>query len=334
VRGHIRKFNLWLKGLFSVPVVSWHPIDPRVQLLFVPTLSDRYIPDADAIFATAWQTVAPVIACAESKGEKCYFIQHYETWMGAKEKVDETWRSSLHKVVVSKWLRELGHSLGVTDLTHIPNAIDGDKYRVIQPIEGRARRVAMMCSPVPFKRALDGIAALETAKKVFPDLTVRLFGNCRRPNWVPDWMSYEQDPAQSHIVEDIYNNSSIVLSSSMSEGFALPPAEGAACGCAIVATDSGGIRDFAEHGITALLSNPDDPQALADNLCLLLGNEDLRIKLARSANERIKNFNWEDSSDLFEQFLICATKGKHSESQTELNDKRRSRSMAQLLSEG
>jgi len=116
-------------------------------------------------------------------------------------------------------------------------------------------------------------------------------------------MTFEQDPPQQRIVEYFYNGSSIVVSSSIAEGFALPPAEGAACGCAIVATDSGGIRDFVQDGVTGLLSPPRNPEMLANNICRLLGDDDLRIRFARSANDFIKRFNWERTADLLEEFI-------------------------------
>jgi glycosyltransferase involved in cell wall biosynthesis len=302
-RERLRRGKFGLIELLSTPVIDWHPIDERVKLLFVSNSDERHIPDADVLFATAWQTARPVMECSDAKGEKCYFIQGYETWMGPEELVHETWRAPIRKVVVSKWLFELGNSIGATDLTYIPNAIDGNVYRLIRPISQRTRQVVMVCSPVKLKASRDGIRALEIAKKEFPDLKVVFFGNSRRPTWVPKWITYAKNPPQDRIVNDYYNKSSIVLSPSLSEGFALPPAEGAACGCAIVATDSGGIRDFAEDGATALLSSPGEPQALAKNLCLLLGDDDLRIRLARAVNERIRQFTWDRSSDLLEEFI-------------------------------
>jgi glycosyltransferase involved in cell wall biosynthesis len=300
---YLRKKKLDLMSMVARPALEWQPIDKRVRLLFVPSSDERHIPDSDVLFATAWQTARPVMECSDTKGEKCYFIQGYETWMGPEELVHETWRAPIRKVVVSRWLFELGKSLGVSDLTYIPNAIDRNLYRLIRPISQRTRQVVMVCSPVKLKGSRDGIKALETAKEEFPDLKVMFFGNSRRPSWVPKWIPYAKNPPQDRIVKEYYNASSIVLSPSLNEGFALPPGEGAACGCAIVATDSGGIRDFAENGVTALLSPPGDPQALAKNLCLLLGNDDLRIRLARAANERIKQFTWRRSSDLLEEFI-------------------------------
>ena len=310
LRLNVRLVRLWLKERLGVPRIRWHNIDPNVELLFVASSDPRCIPDADVIFATAWHTVASVLHCPPQKGEKCYLIQHYETWMGPKELIDATWRSPSHKIVVSKWLLELGEELGATDLTYIPNGLEHNKYRLVRPIEERPRQVVMMCSPVGFKACQDGIKALEIAKRRFPDLRVVLFANCRRPAWVPQWMRYWQDPPQEWIVEELYNNSSIVLSSSIAEGFSLPPAEGAACGCAIVATDSGGIRDFVENGVTGLLSPPKDTEALAANLCLLLGNDDQRIRLAKAANQHIELFRWEHSTDLLENLLFRVLKAE------------------------
>jgi len=300
---HVRRKKLDFMALVSRPSIAWQPIDKRVRLVFVPSSDERHIPDGDVLFATAWQTARAVMECSSAKGEKCHFIQGYEAWMGPENLVRETWLAPTRKVVVSRWLFEIGRSLGARDLTYVPNAIDRNIYRLLRPISKRTRQVVMVCSPVKLKASRDGVAALEIAKKEFPDLKAVFFGNSRRPSWVPKWISYALDPPQERIVKEYYNNSSIVLSSSLHEGFALPPAEGAACGCAIVATDSGGIRDYAENGVTALLSSPGDPQALATNLCQLLADDDLRIRLAQAANERIKEFTWKRSSDLLEEFI-------------------------------
>lgn len=302
-RKRVRIARLWFKEICSEPVVHWHRIDPRVRLLYVPSSDQRYIPDGDILFATAWHTVRSVIACPTAKGEKCYLIQHYETWQGPQSLVDETWRTPLRKVVVSKWLAELGQGLGSGEIAHIPIGIDHEVYRVTQPVEQRGRRVAMMFSCVPFKASADGIKALEIAKQQFPDLQVTLFGTSRRRPSIPGWMTYLNDPPQQHLVENVLNTSSIVLSPSLAEGFGLPPAEGAACGCAMVATDSGGVRDFIVHGETGLLSPPGDPEALARNLCLLLREVDRRIRLAEAGRRFVERFNWEHSTDLLESFL-------------------------------
>lgn len=306
LRQRLHKTKFGLMGLLATPVIDWQTIDTRVNLRFVPSSGERDLPDADVLFATGWQTVSSVLRAPQSKGEKFYLIQGYETWLGPKDLVNQTWLAPINKVVVSRWLLELGNTIGASNLTYIPIAIDHSLYRVLRPIPTRPRQVVMALSWVGIKGSKDGVAALQIAKQNFPDLRVVLFGNSRRPPWVPSWMRYFRNPEQKRIVNDFYNGSSIVLSPSLSEGFGLPPAEGAACGCAIVATDIQGHREYVQDNLTGLLSPPQDPKALARNLCLLLGNDERRIRLAQSANEVVKRFSWDRSADLMEDFILRA----------------------------
>jgi glycosyltransferase involved in cell wall biosynthesis/ubiquinone/menaquinone biosynthesis C-methylase UbiE len=303
LRAKLRHIVYSLYGWASKPTVDWQPIDKRVELLFVPSSDAAYIPDADVIFATSWPTVRSVLECPPARGEKCYFIQGYETWQGPKALVDATWQAPLHKVIIAKWLMEKGEELGCQDMTYIPNAMNHEVYKLRRPIEGRRRQVAMAFSTMQVKGSADGIKALEIAKKRFSDLKVVFFSTSRRQRWVPEWVEYYRNPAQEFIVNEIFSRSSIFLSPSLSEGWPLPPAEAAACGCAIVSTSNGGVREYIEHGVTGLLSPLGDPQSLAQNLCLLLENENLRVRLAQAGNSFVSRLNWENSVDLLEDFI-------------------------------
>ncbi|MGA9526824.1 MAG: glycosyltransferase family 4 protein, partial [Terriglobales bacterium] len=309
-----RKFHSLLMT-DSNPTITWLPVDKRVQSLFVPSSHSRFLPDSDVLFATSWHTVNSVLKCPATKGEKCYLIQHYETWQGRKDLVDATWRAPLHKVVIAKWLLEKGEELGCSDLTYISNAVNHDTYRLTRPIQNRPRRVAMMFSTEEFKGSRDGLKALAIARRIFPDLEAVLFSTSRRQSWVPGWVEYFRNPPQNFIVNEIFGGSSVFLCPSLSEGWGLPPAEAAACGCAIVSTDNGGIREFLEHRVTGLLSPPADPESLAENLCLLLENESLRIRLAEAGNKYVSQLNWDKSADLMEDFVegVCSLKYEHSQ---------------------
>lgn len=290
-------------NLFRHPSMNWQTIDERVKTLYVPSSESRYIPEGDALFATAWHTVRSVLECPKSKGEKFYLIQHYETWMGPKEMVDATWRAPLHKAAVSKWLIEIGARLGCSDITHVPNAIDRQRYRTLRPMEGRSPRVAMTYSKECFKGSADGIAALTKVRERYPNLEVVFFGLTNLRPALPSWIEYHSNPPQEFIAREIYNGSSIFLCPSWAEGYALPPAEAAACGCAVVSTDNGGIRDYIENGVTGLLSPPRDVDTLAENVCRLLGNEGLRLRMAKAANRAVAGLDWDKSSACLENFI-------------------------------
>jgi L-malate glycosyltransferase len=302
-RKHIRLVREYV----STPDLSWQYIDPRVNLRFVPTSDARYAPAGDVVFATAWHTVPSVMEYSKAYGEKCYLIQGYETWQAPQDVVDGTWQLPLHKIIVAKWLGEIADRLKCTDVTYIPNAIDQNKYRLTAPIETRAQQVSMMFSTTKNKGANDGIAALSRAKERHPNMHATLFGVSPRPSSLPEWIEYFENPDQNFLIQSIYNTASIFLSASWSEGFGLPAAEAAACGCAIVSTDSGGVRELVEEGVTGLMSRPKRPDELAANLCTVLQDDNLRISLARAANQSAKRLNWKTSADLMESFLSRVT---------------------------
>ena len=284
---------------------DWQGIDDRVEQLLTRDSGWRYLPDADALFATSWHTVRSVLECPPEKGAKCYFIQGYESYHARKDLVDATWRAPLHKVVIAEWLVRLGEELGCRDLTYIPNAIDHTRYQLVQRITGRRRQVAMVFSTAPVKGSVDGIEALRVVKERFPDVRVVLFGVSSPQPWIPAWAKYYRNPPQDFIVNEIYNQSSIFLAPSLSEGLGLPPLEAAACGCAVVATDIGGFRERFTDQVTALLSPPGNPEALARNVLRLLEDDDRRVRLAAAAKQVVSQLRWQRSADLFEQFLAC-----------------------------
>jgi glycosyltransferase involved in cell wall biosynthesis len=292
------------RALFT-PRLTWFPIDPRVRLLFTPDTAEHRIPDADAIFATWWVTAELVAGYGPEKGSRCYLLQSHEVWGGPAERVEATWRAPLEKVVIARWLYEKGLELGVPAraMTHIPIGIDSSHFTLTRPLEERPPRVAMLGSTAAVKGLGEGLRALELARAEVPALEAVLFGIEPRPPELPQWVEYVENPAPRVLVGEIYNGSCIYLCSSRLEGWHLPPAEAMACGCAVVSTDIGGVRDYAVHGETALLSAPEDPEALADNLIRLLLDDEERIRLARAGHERIQRFNWSESTDRLEAFL-------------------------------
>jgi glycosyltransferase involved in cell wall biosynthesis len=302
-RRHLRRQLFAARGWLGRPRLQWQEVDPRVNTHFVPTLHHKNIPDADVVFATSWHTVNPVLRWPASKGEKCYLIQGYEVWQGPEELVNDTWRCPMHKIVVSKWLLDKGIELGCDDVTYIPIAINHDLYRLTRPIEGRTQRVVMMYSCEHVKGSLHGIEALRIAKESVPGLKAVFFSATRRRAVVPSWVEYYENPPQDFIIENVLGASSVFISPSLCEGWGLPATEAAACGCAIVSTDNGGAREYVHHGITGLLSPVGDPVSLAHNLCTVLKDDALRIRLAKAGHRVVSELSWERSTDRLETFM-------------------------------
>lgn len=302
---YLRKKVSYFRNLIPRPKIKWQAMDKKVKMVYVQEPTKHFIPDADIVIATLWATAELVLDLPLSKGEKFYLIQGYEIWCGPEERVNSTWLGPLYKIVIAKWLYEKGVELGVpaNQMIHIPNGINHKLFKLNIPIDKRPNRVAMMYSNAIWKGGIDGINVLEMVKESFPMLKAILFSVDSRPKGLPKWIDFIQNPKLSFLVENIYNNSSIYLCPSLTEGWHLPPAEAMSCGCAVVSTDIGGVRDYAIHGKTALLSPPQNPELLKQNIVYLLKNDDIRIKIAKSGYNHIQNFTWERSTDLLEKVL-------------------------------
>ena len=86
-----------------------------------------------------------------------------------------------------------------------------------------------------------------------------------RTSNLPDWIEYSMNPRQNFLVEDIYNNVRFIsVSVGVRDGIA--SCKAMARGCVLVATNIGGVKDYAEDGVTGLLFPIRDPVALARNL--------------------------------------------------------------------
>lgn len=93
-----------------------------------------------------------------------------------------------------------------------------------------------------------------------------------------------EDPAPFYRAADLF------VQPSRFEAFGISAVEAMASGVAVVASRVGGLGDFLSHETNALLSEPANPQSLADALRLGLDRPELRSRLAaaalRTARER------------------------------------------------
>jgi glycosyltransferase involved in cell wall biosynthesis len=283
---------------------GWFSLDSRIRRLSVPEPMDRHVPPGDIVFATWWGLTEYVAEYGADKGVKCHLIHHDETVSGyPRERVEVTWTLPMAAFAVSRATADVARQHGARDVVYLPNGVDQDTFRVWKRIEDRGTRIALAYVPRAIKDPETALAALHRVRERLPEMEVRAFGAVRRPMAWPPWIDYRRHLDDVALARDVYNESSIFVSSSILEGFGFPMAEGMACGCAIACTDSRGVRDFAEHRATALLSAPRDVDGLVKHILQLAEDRELRVRLARAGQTRIAEFTWERSSDLLEARL-------------------------------
>ncbi len=115
-----------------------------------------------------------------------------------------------------------------------------------------------------------------------PNLSSYSFGQKKRPAFISDFDLYIESATQSQIIE-LYNKSSIFISTSREEGFGLTGLESMACRCALVSTKTNCIKDDA-NSENAILCDIDDIDDIYNALVDLLNDNDKRISIAKKGN--------------------------------------------------
>ena len=87
-------------------------------------------------------------------------------------------------------------------------------------------------------------------------------------------------------IPDLLAPADVFALSSQEESFGLSALEAMACGTPVVATDAGGIREVIDHGVTGLLSAPEDLEGFAAHLRALLFGETDGEAMGRAAREQ------------------------------------------------
>jgi glycosyltransferase involved in cell wall biosynthesis len=121
------------------------------------------------------------------------------------------------------------------------------------------------------------------------------------PSYASAWKLHPSIQFTGHIAHskllDEYRSADVfVFPSVWEEPFGLPIVEAMAAGIPVVATRSGGIPDIVEDGVSGIVVERGDADALARAIGLLLDDTPLRTRLAGAARERAKSFTWEHTA--------------------------------------
>lgn len=281
---------------------KWFSLNQKIAKVGTPYLDGRGIPEADIVFATAVSTADTVRRLPEKCGKKVYFIQGFETWIKTEKEVIESYQYGFLNCTVSKWLDQLVSLYSGQPTVLLPNAIDTTKFYIESPIFQRNPKIlALLYHESESKGLRYAFEAINLVKERYPDLRVNCFGVPDRPAFLPDYYTYYQSIDQDNL-RKLYNDSAIFVCATIDEGFGLTGAESMACGCAFASTAYSGVFEYANSS-TAMLSPVKDSRALADNIILLIENDELRVDLAKKGNQSINDRTWERNIETLESHL-------------------------------
>jgi glycosyltransferase involved in cell wall biosynthesis/GT2 family glycosyltransferase len=109
------------------------------------------------------------------------------------------------------------------------------------------------------------------------------------------------DLARRYVSADVF-----VFPSEWEEPFGLVPLEAMACGTPVVATGTGGSREFLRDGFNSLLFPPGDPSALAAAILRLHADAELRSRLVDGGLRTAEQFEATHTADELESWHVAA----------------------------
>lgn len=152
------------------------------------------------------------------------------------------------------------------------------------------------------------IPAWDIVHQRHPDWILEVYGSGELRDQVIKWIREKHlessimmhDPVDN--IMEKYLDSSICVLSSRYEGFSLVILEAMSCGVPVVSFDCPhGPRNIIMNGVDGILIEPLNYQALADGICKLMEDEDLRIQLGTKARNNVLRFSQDSVMEQWEK---------------------------------
>lgn len=183
--------------------------------------------------------------------------------------------------------------------TIIPNGVDASAFAGIPASPAAASPLVLCVNRLsPIKGPEVFVRAAATVSKQFPTARFKMVGRVEHWNGEPADQRLCKLAAELGLPADrleiagpidhrdlpaVYAAADVCVNPSLSESYSLTSAEALAAGKACVLSRAMGIAEFMSDGDDCFLAPAGDADAFADKIARLLGNGDLRSRMAQSA---------------------------------------------------
>lgn len=272
------------------------------------------VPYADVVIAGYWDQV--IDALRINAPLKYHFAQG-DFDIFEFEKLDPAFRNAvttaytlpLRILTVSDIMRQKIKSLYGRESIIVPNAVDKKAFYANRGIpEGRHTFHVLLVGrdSMKFKGHEMIIGTLYSLKELGYQFDIQ---------WItPAKLIHDYSPLGLDIVEHIspsqeeigkiYRGSDIFICGSYYEAFPLPPMEAMTCGCPVITSDNGGVREYATDGYNCLIFEAGNIFQLAEKLKMLFESRELREKLRKGGIETARKYTWKKSIKKLESEFI------------------------------
>lgn len=116
-------------------------------------------------------------------------------------------------------------------------------------------------------------------------------------------------PLSHEQLSHYFSRAKMTVVPSYYESFGMVAVEAMACGCPVIASNTGGLRHNVLHGKTGLLAEPKDSISFSNAICELLKNDSLNNWMSKNAAIYAKRFSWlqvaADLAKIYREVILC-----------------------------
>ena len=284
---------------------DWFPLEAPVRTLRALTRrSPTRWRRVDAIKVATWWDTAPwVWRASVTRGIPVYFVQDIETsyYPGdatAQNRVLASYREEFRYMTISGWNRDRLARAGPV------RRADPAGHRPRQLPPSRAVRSATTCCSPSAARC----RSRTSRSRSTPGSGSSRGRSCGCSAWSRSWgrehgARYFERPSDER-VNELFNEATVFVQTSIHEGFCLPLLEAMAAGTPVVSTDAHGNRDFCRHEENCLIADADPEAVSAARSAAILGDARLRSRLVAAGLETAAGYAWERRIDQLERFFL------------------------------
>jgi len=212
-------------------------------------------------------------------------------------------RKASVSTVCSQELRDAFKERGV-DTTVLPNLFESElfAYRERSTIEPKiiwTRSFEELYDP------LSAVRTFEILRRRYPNATMVMTSN---GPLMPAVRSYIKSHELSGItltgrvpkeeVARLMNEAGVCINTTRHDGLPTAMLEAAGSGLPIVTTNVGGIASLFRNGVSAIMVEPGDHEAMAEAIISLLDHPDKAAEIGKAARDSVTDYTWDHASKL------------------------------------
>ncbi|MCM8758791.1 MAG: glycosyltransferase family 4 protein [Candidatus Omnitrophica bacterium] len=283
-----------IKGKNFTP--GWIKSDCAITI--IPTYKERFIRDADIVFFRSAHLIQEISQWQESKGIKVMRVSNVHMLKNPVKISKNIVLIASSKMVYEK----LKILYPENRIFKVGNGVNCNFFSYEERKHETPRSVGMILytgNDGRHKGTELGFELFNRIKQNFPDIRFLVVG-LKKDKRLPKFVEFINGE-KSHDILRFYRDVDIFIYPSYEDAWPNPPMEAMACGCAVVTTDVGGVREFAIDGKNAIICNPGDLEQMVYAVKSLIENPEYWKNIIDRAAKDIKQFDYAIQANLLEE---------------------------------